>query len=145
MSIHYLKKHLWFLRKQLFLISLLLFTGCMAPHVSFSPTGNPTLLGELGPVEEGDVIIYVTREPEGSYDELGILSFNTQAQYPDERMVFSLFRRKAAEIGADGVILLETREDFPRHLGREAFLRRYAIYESGSLTFRGLAIRHHPD
>jgi hypothetical protein len=120
---------------------ILLMTGCMTPYVGFSPTGNPINPAEFTPVAADEVVVYVTRQPTVKYDELGILTFNTQAQYPDERNVFLLFRRKAAEVGADGVIMLETRDEFPR--GSSAFLRRYAIYESGSITFRGLAIRHH--
>lgn len=100
-------------------ILILLLSGCGGSPVTFYPLNNPAynesqrkLLTETDArsrVSPADVVIFVASRPEGEYREVGILSYTTTSTYPNEADIYQMFREKAAEVGADGVILLDPR------------------------------------
>lgn len=126
----------------------LLLTACGGPRVQYSPLNNPVgptgefiadTLAEQGPVSPASVRIFVTQKPEQPYRELGVLSYTTSAFLPDEETSFRLFRERAAELGADGVIILQSREegsDLPAY-----GYRWWNNTTSTRTTFRGMAIQ----
>lgn len=125
-----------------------LLVGCGGPQVRYAPLNNPlTPTGEAveatvesrGPVSPDAVRLFVTQKPDRPYVELGVLSYTTSAYNPNEERSFVLFRNKAAEIGADGVIILHSREDgnfVPAYYGW-----RWGDNNITRTTFRGLAIQ----
>ncbi len=84
--------------------------GCAgrAPAIRFSPINYPATLPAkaLGQVE-----LFVTTKPERPYVELGILSFITYAYNLDDAAIHHALKQRAAELGADGIIMLETRTE----------------------------------
>ncbi len=131
------------------LLALLLTAGCGGHQVQYSPLNNPvTPTGEAvteavekrDPINPDDVRIFVTQKPEKPYLELGVLSWSTNAYIPNEETAFRLFKERAAEIGADGVIILPSREQGNNPPGLYGY-RWMASSQSTLTTFRGLAIQ----
>ncbi len=100
----------------LFPIVVLALAGC-SYRVNYTPLNNPvTPQGEsiesavaaCGPVNPDGVTIFFTARPPKPYIELGIISIPTASSIPPEGEILPLFRQKAAEVGADGVIILPT-------------------------------------
>lgn len=95
---------------------------------------------QRGPVSPDDVRIFITQKPDKPYRELGVLSYTTGAYLPSEERSFQLFKQKAAAIGADGVIILQSREegsDYPGYYG----YRWINNTNNSRTTFRGMAIQ----
>lgn len=116
-----------------------LFAGCAGSPVTYYPLDNSPGDIRYAPLRPDQVKVYITQHPE-SYTELGMLTYGTNAWVPDETTVYDAFRRKAAEIGANGVLLLPPTEKYeytPVYYG----LRRYDHTEMTRTTFRGVAIR----
>lgn len=119
-------------------IVLAIFAGCASNPVTFFPLDNPPGDVRIAPLSPDQVRIYITQRP-ASYTELGMLTYGTNTWVPDEVTVYEAFRRKAAEIGANGVLLLPPTEKYeytPIYYG----LRRYDRTEMTRTTFRGVAI-----
>ncbi|WOO41837.1 hypothetical protein [Rubellicoccus peritrichatus] len=130
---------------------LFVFTlwGCSGPQVQYSPLNNPvTATGESieqavesrGPISPDDVRIFVTQKPEKPYRELGVLSYSTAAYIPNEERSFQLFKQKAAAVGADGVIILQSREQSTNYTD-SYYAYRWPNPNSNLTTFRGMAIQ----
>ncbi|MGE9292778.1 hypothetical protein [Ruficoccus sp. ZRK36] len=142
------------------LTSGLFLVGCQPPQVQYYPLNNPVGSGTAdtaavskAPVAAADVVIYVAKQPLQPYHELGILAFTSASTQPNEANIYEMFRQKAAEIGADAVIILPSREQ------NESFWQStgypydwYYGYGYGNVgyssgystdytTFRGLAIQ----
>lgn len=124
-------------------------SGCGGPAVRYSPLNNPsTAIGEAiaeavearGPIRPDEVRIFVTQEPDSPYRELGVLSYSTNSYIPNEETSFRLFKEKAAEIGADGVIILPSREQGNYPPGLYGY-RWLSSPNSTLTTFRGMAIQ----
>lgn len=115
-----------------------LLIGCAGNPVTFYALDNQAGTMRIAPRSPDQVKIYITQRPE-SYTELGMLTYGTNTWVPDEVTVYEAFRQKAAEIGANGVLLLPPTEKYeytPAYYG----LRRYDITEMTRTTFRGVAI-----
>lgn len=131
------------------LLLCLLLCACGEPAVRYSPLNNPqTPTGEIvsaevkarEPIAPDDVRIFVTQKPEQPYVELGVLSHSTNSYLPNEETAFRLFKIKAAEIGADGVIILPSREQGNNPPGLYGY-RWMASSQNTMTTFRGMAIQ----
>jgi len=87
----------------------LLAGGCAArqPEVKFSKLGAVA----KAPKSVENVEVFTTKKPTRDYIEMGALSFLTYKYNPDDRVVIDRLRAKAAEIGADAIIMLETRSE----------------------------------
>lgn len=66
-------------------------------------------VGSFGaPKSPAEVRLFVTKKPEFKYEELGLVTLDTAFDSPTETEVYERLRRKAAEIGADGIIILNS-------------------------------------
>ncbi len=143
-----------------FLAGGLFLTACQPPQVQYYPLNNPTGSGSssapataAAPVDPADVVIYVAKQPSQPYHEMGILAFTSASNQPNEAAIYQKFREKAAEIGADAVIILPSREQ------NESFWQTTGYpydwyygygyggvgyssgYSTDYTTFRGLAVQ----
>lgn len=141
------------------LLASLLFTACQGPEVRYYPLNNPVGSGSAAtpgpstyaPTNPLDIKLYIAKKPVQPFTEMGILAFTSPSSQPNETEIYDLFKQKAAEIGADGVIMLPSREQ------NESFWQTTGYpydwyygyggpgYSSGYsytlTTFRGLAIK----
>ena len=143
------------------ILGSLFLAGCQPPQVKYYALNNPTGSGSSttaapsAPVDPADVVIYVAKEPAQPYHELGILSYTSAANQPNEAEIYQKFRVKAAELGADAVIILPSREQNETFWQTTGYPYDWyygygygggVSYSSGSstnyTTFRGLAIQY---
>lgn len=106
------KEELMARRLAVLIIALLLFcgvAGCGArkPLVNYSPV--QAVQRSSRPASE--VELFITSKPERKYKEMGVLSFLTWEYNPEETKIWGILRNKAAEIGADAIIMLDTRTE----------------------------------
>ncbi len=87
------------------LIAAALLAGCASP-ISYTPLDNPGTSSSYPPVDPADVRIYLVKGPDRPYVEMGLLSLSSGYSPSDKAEIFERFRRKAAEIGADGIIMM---------------------------------------
>ena len=73
--------------------------------VSFSPLREFKLPAK----DVGQIKVWMTNRPESRYEELGILTYKVWSTHPDELTAVNFFKAKAAELGGDAIILLESR------------------------------------
>lgn len=154
------------LRNRLLALSLLVgslfLAACQPPQVQYYPLNNPvgsgssaTAAAPRAPIDPADVVIYVAKEPAQPYHELGILAFTSASSMPNEADIYQKFRDKAAEIGADAVIILPSREqnesfwqttgypyDWYYGYGYGGGVGYSSGYSTDYTTFRGLAIQY---
>ncbi|CDE83605.1 unknown [Coraliomargarita sp. CAG:312] len=99
----------------LFLCLMLIFCGC-ASEVQFYPM-SPGYAGEPVPLE--DVQLFITQKPPYKYKELGMVTYNTSGGYPQNEIdIYQKLREKAAQIGASGVIIMNSQsavQSFPSY------------------------------
>ncbi|MEO0796344.1 MAG: hypothetical protein AAFX93_14335 [Verrucomicrobiota bacterium] len=140
------------IRSFLLFLSLLL-AGC-GYNVIYSPLNNPVtpeqrvIAGEVaarGPTAPADVRIFFTQRPTKPYIELGIITIPTQQAVPNQEEIFSLFRDKAAEVGGDGVIIMDTQTAVDSY-SRPSFYSDWGVYYSEVIRsrsiFRGMVIQY---
>lgn len=137
----------------LFLIlSTALLSGC-GYNVQYSPLNNPLSADEAaiangvaarGPVQASDVTLFLVQRPEKRYRELGIITIPTGQSLPNQEEIFQLFRQKAAEVGADGVIIMDTQtaiETYPT----ATYVYDWGLFYQDTIRsrsiFRGMAIQ----
>lgn len=79
-----------------------------AQEVVWSPAGEEVLAttNPLPATDPGAVQVFVDGHPANAYRELGTVSLTTWSDC-DPEVVETLFKRKAAEVGGDGVIYLD--------------------------------------
>jgi hypothetical protein len=107
-----------FLRTTLLIIAsamCLSMLGCQGIEPQFYPLGTSWQAGKQRPTN--DVEIFITKKPTWQYKELGMITYSTQASFSDEPRIYQLLRAKAGEIGADGIIIMDSQtsiEQTPR-------------------------------
>ena len=110
--------------------------GCSAarpPVVRYEPINVVKLL----PRDAESVEIYVTTSPSTGYTELGIVSVLTWKYNPSDTQYYTMLRNRAAEIGADAVIMLEGRhESATNYVTKQAYTGK---------VYRAMAIRYLPE
>jgi hypothetical protein len=128
------------------LIAIASLTGCATPQAKFTPLENPAAVpGEPAltqslAINPADVIIYVTLKPDQPYRELGLLTYSTLTPDPTEEKALTAFRHKAATIGANGIILLPSREE-PDSLTGRYYGPFYSNSNAVRTIFRAMAIQ----
>jgi hypothetical protein len=73
--------------------------------VSFSPLREFNLPAK----DVGQIKVWMTNKPESRYEELGILTYKVWSTHPDELRAVNFFKARAAELGGDAIIMLESR------------------------------------
>ena len=137
-----MKKTSHILKILLSAFALTLLCSCANP-VIFESLGNAG--AEKGePRNPHDVEIFVTNRPPWKYVELGTLSFNSGFVSSADAGIFERFRERAAELGADGVIMLQVTNNLRTvgstvfdHWGNPIFMETPAT----QTIHRGVAIR----
>ena len=125
----------------LVLCAALLVCGC-ASEAQFYPM-NPGYVGEPVPVD--DVQIFITQKPSYKYKELGMVTYNTGGSYPQNEIdIYQKLREKAAQIGASGVIIMNSQsavQSFPTY----SFDMYGNLVENSNIysntLYRGMAIK----
>lgn len=88
-------------RLSLALLALLAVTRCVTTNAT--PLGPPTKRPALTPEQ---VVLYRTAaQVPGRYEEIALLHSSGDASFSDEAMMYQSMRKKAASLGANGVIL----------------------------------------
>ena len=63
-----------------------------------------------------EVAVFITQKPDFPYDELGMIVYETSPNFADEPAVYEKLREKAAEIGADGIIIMNSQTSFEQYV-----------------------------
>ncbi len=133
-------------------IGMLGLTGCTY-NVYYAPLNNPeTPAGEelaqqmaaRGPISPQEVTLFLVQRPEKRYRELGVISIPTYQSVPDEEALFQHFRAKAAEVGADGVIIMDPQTTIDTWSSPTYITDWGVIYQDtvrSRSIFRGMAIQ----
>ena len=119
-----------------------LLCGCSGVSPHFYPlAGNAQFAG--APRSAESVEIFITKKPEYKYRELGMITYEIPASYSNEPEVYEAMRRKAAEIGADAIIIMDSQssvENMPR-LTLDYYGFPYEVSEARSyIKYRAMAI-----
>ena len=93
----------------LLLLSCMLISACTST-VNFTPI-NPDKNKEFSATNPDEIEIFFTKKPDYKYIELGILSSLSGSVAQDEVQVYREMKEKAAEIGAHGLIVMQTLTD----------------------------------
>lgn len=120
----------------LLLVGLLMFSGC-ATQATFTPLGNAAPTAPMGKSPD-EVQLFLAERPQRSFRELGLLTFNAGRGWTSEAEAFQAFRSKAAEIGADAVILLDARTEIEtnyRGFYRESDVDSFTVYRGSAIVF----------
>lgn len=87
------------------LLAVASFAGCNAPEANFFPIdGHPE--ASYAQKDAKDIALFITKKPDAPYTELGILTYSLPYAADDETKIYEILRRKAAQVGADAVIIL---------------------------------------
>lgn len=129
-----------------------LFAGC-GYDVRYTPLNNPlspadqrieSSLADARPTSPEQVTLFLTTRPEKAYRELGIIAIPTYSSAPPEGEILALFRQKAVEVGADGVILLPTETAIDSYSTPTYLYDWGVIYQEtvrSRAIFKGMAIQ----
>ncbi|WP_309395837.1 hypothetical protein [Cerasicoccus maritimus] len=140
------------IRWMIVLSAALMLWGC-GYDVYYTPLNNPvTPAGEAiaegvvarGPISPDEVTLFLVQRPEKRYRELGIITIPTFQSIPDQQALFQLYRAKAAEIGADGVIMMEPQTTLDTYTSPTYVADWGIIYQDtvrSRSIFRGMAIQ----
>jgi len=81
-------------------------SGCANREpVQFAPINS----GHSENSSANKIEVYITNAPKKQYQEIGVLTFKEWSPYPDESQAIKLLRQKASIIGADAILILESR------------------------------------
>lgn len=124
-------------------LATLALASCGTPSANFYPLGNGATQN-LAPLPADKVQLFITKRPDFKYAELGMITYETPASYSDEPRVYQIMKMKAGEIGADGLIIMDSQsasESFPRisldYYGNPMLTDTTHSY----IKYRGMAIR----
>lgn len=81
------------------------FAGCNTPEANFYPIDGHAEIS-YAQKDAKDVALFITKKPDAPYKELGILTYSLPYAVDDETKIYEILRRKAAQVGADAVIIL---------------------------------------
>ena len=82
-------------------LMVILLVGCGSSWVVYTPHTE----GRFSPSPLGKVEMFMTA-PRRDYTEIGALRIRGRARWSTDQELFALFRRRSAQIGADGFIIL---------------------------------------
>jgi hypothetical protein len=83
-------------------VALLFASGCARVSSSFTPTNMPPHAMHARPIDS--VLLFTSSKPVQPFVEVGIIGSERNQYATDEATILEL-RKKAAEVGCDGVLL----------------------------------------
>ena len=86
--------------------------GCSAPEASFYPMEGVAGTSFGAPKAAESIQVFVTKKPDYHYKELGIISYGTPSGYSDDPAAYRIMQEKAAQIGADAIIILDAQSSY---------------------------------
>jgi hypothetical protein len=125
-----------FVRFIVFLLPVILIvpSGCRSsrvPTVRFEQLNTFDLL----PREATSVEIFITTTPQKPYSELGVVSLLTYKYNPSDRTNYFRLREKAADVGADAIIVIESRgETYTNYVTKQTYTGK--VYRAMAIHYQ---------
>ncbi len=95
-----------YLKLALLSIAIVMTCSCSAPSASFYPL-QPNAPQSYGTSKEPSAVeVFITKKPIYQYQELGMITYEALSAQSDEPAIYNILRAKAAEIGADAIIIM---------------------------------------
>lgn len=120
-------------------------SSCGSPGAEFYPlkAGGQRVFG--APKSPAEVEVFITKKPGFPYDELGMITYETSPNFADEPAVYEKLREKAAEVGADGIIIMNSQTSFEQRPGAIILDWSYVPVQTESsvslIKYRAMAIK----
>ncbi len=80
--------------------------ACESVGARYYPLSNNIVAKSPRPVSE--IEMFITKKPDYKYEEMGMITYEIPSSYSDELAVYNILRQKAAEIGADAIIIMNS-------------------------------------
>ena len=103
-------------------VALLFASGCARVSSSFTPTNTPPHAMHARPIDS--VLLFTSSKPVQPFVEVGIIGSARNAFATDEATILEL-RKKAAEVGCDGVLLASETTNYVAGASTTSDLKRY--------------------
>ena len=95
--------------------SCLFLSACGGEVAEYYPLSGAAQVGS--PKNPDDVAVFITKKPDYPYEELGLVVYDIPSGYSDEPAVYRILREKAAQVGADAIIIMDNQTTFERRAG----------------------------
>ncbi len=93
----------------------LFLSACGGEVAEYYPLSGSAQVGS--PKNPDDVAVFITKKPDYPYEELGLVVYDIPSGYSDEPAVYRILREKAAQVGADAIIIMDNQTTFERRAG----------------------------
>ena len=93
----------------------LFLSACGGEVAEYYPLSGAAQVGS--PKNPDDVAVFITKKPDYPYEELGLVVYDIPSGYSDEPAVYRILREKAAQVGADAIIIMDNQTSFERRAG----------------------------
>lgn len=93
----------------------LFLSACGGEVAEYYPLSGAAQVGS--PKNPDDVAVFITKKPDYPYEELGLVVYDIPSGYSDEPAVYRILREKAAQVGADAIIIMDNQTTFERRAG----------------------------
>lgn len=93
----------------------LFLSACGGDVAEYYPLSGAAQVGS--PKNPDDVAVFITKKPDYPYEELGLVVYDIPSGYSDEPAVYRILREKAAQVGADAIIIMDNQTSFERRAG----------------------------
>lgn len=93
----------------------LFLAACGGDVAEYYPLSGAAQVGS--PKNPDDVAVFITKKPDYPYEELGLVVYDIPSGYSDEPAVYRILREKAAQVGADAIIIMDNQTTFERRAG----------------------------
>lgn len=97
------------------LCACLFLSACGGEVAEYYPLSGAAQVGS--PKNPDDVAVFITKKPDYPYEELGLVVYDIPSGYSDEPAVYRILREKAAQVGADAIIIMDNQTSFERRAG----------------------------
>ncbi len=87
-------------------LACLALCACESTGARYYPLSDNVVVRASRPVSE--VEMFITKKPDYKYEEMGMITYEIPSSYSDEPTVYNILRQKAAEIGADAIIIMNS-------------------------------------
>ncbi len=87
-------------------LASIILSACSGVSAQYYPLSNA--ISTRAARHSSEVEVFITKKPEYKYDEMGMITYETPSSYSNEPKVYNVMREKAAEIGADAIIIMDS-------------------------------------